>query len=114
MMPIALRNGITIDEFERRTFKEVTMIIEANFENEERKLKSETMLSYQMVDLIAASVARLMDKDAKFPNIYDIYPTMFGEELRIEQEEARAKAEAAQLTAQWAQFVNIHNSNLPQ
>lgn len=112
MMPIALENGISIDEFERSTFREVEHMIEAAQSKHERDFKSNVMLQYQMVDLIAASVGRLMDGKVKYPAIYEIYPTLFGDELATSIKEEQQRLENERLTAQWKAYAAGHNATI--
>ena len=111
MMPIAISYGISIDEYERRTFKEIDIIIEAMGRKEEREFKALIMKDYQMVDLQSASISRLFSKDAKFPKIYDLYPTMFGD-LKESAEARDRNIEAQRLSAQWKHYAATHNASI--
>lgn len=110
MMPIALENGIGIDEFEVRTFRELEYMIKANTNAHNRKVKADIMLKYQMVDLMAASLGRIMSDKATYPEIYEIYPTIFGDELEKSIKEERQRLEAEQLTMRWKQYAMGHNA----
>ena len=112
MMPIALQNGIGIDEFERSTFREVEYMIEAKQEIHEREVKSSILQDYQMVDLMAASLGRIMSDKAKYPEIYDIYPTLFGDELAESIKEDKQRLEDERLTAQWKAYAAGHNATI--
>lgn len=112
MMPIALENGIGIDEFERSTFREVEYMIKAAQNKHQRDFKSNVMLQYQMVDLIAASVGRLMDGKVKYPAVYEIYPTLFEDELMISVKEEQQRLENERITAQWKAYAAGYNATV--
>lgn len=112
MMPIALDNGIGIEEFESRTFKEVEMMVTSNMRVHERNVKASIMQDYQMIDLIAASVGRIMSKDVVYPEIYDIYPTLFGSELADSIKQDRIRQEQERVSAEWKMFAANRNASL--
>lgn len=50
------------------------------------RMKQQAQFDYSLADLIGISVARIMDSGAEFPDIYKVYPTLFEEEQREEEE----------------------------
>lgn len=111
-MPIALSNGIEIREFENRTFREVEYTISAKKQAHENEVRAKVMLEYQMVDLMAASVGRLLSKEIKFPKVEDIYPTLFEQGIDVSMKEKRQEAENELLALKWKQYAIGHNEAL--
>lgn len=112
MMPIAIEHDIGIREFEELTFKEVGQIIEVRAKRREKELKNKLMQDYQMVDLMSASIGRLFSEKVVYPEIFDIYPTIFGEELAESVRQERLAREQEAITAQWKMFAEQRNSQL--
>lgn len=50
------------------------------------RMKRQAQFDYSLADLIGASIARLLDNNAEYPSIVDVYPHLFEEEIK-EQEE---------------------------
>lgn len=77
MLPIALQCGIGIFDFWDMTYGEITMTIKAFNDKEINRLKEKAIMDYQLANIIGLSVARLMDKNAKYPEIEKVYPSLF-------------------------------------
>lgn len=77
MLPIALQCGISIFEYWDMTYGEITLTIKAFNDSTVNKLKEKAIMDYQLANMIGLSVARLMDKNAKYPKIEELYPSLF-------------------------------------
>ena len=75
------------------------------------RFKSKAQFDYALADLIGISVARIMANDVKYPTIEEVYPHLFGEELR-KKEEAERKDEAS--ANRFIQFTLQHNAKMRQ
>ena len=86
LLKVALTSHISILDFWEMTYGEIVYTIRANNETEINSLKELAAMNYHLANLIGLSVARLTDKDAKYPSLYEAFPTLFEEEIE-EQEE---------------------------
>lgn len=107
-MPIALDNGIGIDEFEERTFAEINLMLESKARVRENELRNELSIKYQMVDLMGASIGRMFAEGVEFPEIYQIYPELF-EDVESIREEQKAQAKMELEAAKWKLWAANHN-----
>lgn len=91
--------GLTEWQFWDMTLAELDRYAESYKRVQKRKAQEKAYADYRLADLIGYSMARLYSQDAKFPEIYDVYPAIFDKEAI---EEARAKESEKQLSA-WLQ-----------
>lgn len=56
--------------------------------NEKTKIEQQRQATeiYVLADLIAASVGRLLDKEATYPEIHQVFPTLFDAPVQQERE----------------------------
>lgn len=102
MLPNAIMCGIKMSDFWDYTYGELIIIIQAMNDKEMLRMRQEALNTYILADLIGASVARLMDKNSKFPAIHDVYPSLF--------EKPQPKQQDWQLTkARLLEYANAHN-----
>lgn len=85
LLPRAIECGMEESKFWNSTLGEVQRYIEAYNKKYTDNYKRDLVLCHLTADLVCYSVGRLLSEDAKYPDIYDMYPTLFGEE--IEQRE---------------------------
>lgn len=92
---------MTIDEFSRKldSYKRV----------EKTKAQEAATMNYILGDLIGRSMARLYSSSAKYPEISDVFPTLFDSE-EIEQRKAEKKAELSAL--RFKQYTTFHNKKI--
>lgn len=76
---------------------------------EEKRLKEKASFDYKLADLIGISCGRMMSKNPKFPEIYEIYPNLFQKEEVLEQ---RQKIKTEKSIERLKEFVNKHNNKL--
>lgn len=94
--------GVKLFDFWDYTYGELISIIKAMNEKEMLRMKQEAMNTYILADLIGASVARLMDKNNKYPAIHEVYPSLF--------EKPKPQQQDWQLTkARLLEYANAHN-----
>lgn len=77
MLPIALQCGIGAREYWELTYGEIVDTIEAYNAIEKRRTQESAALVHQLANLVGISVSRLVDKDAKYPELHEAYPTLF-------------------------------------
>ena len=86
MLPIALQSGLSVFDFWSMTYGELSDTIDAYNNNETNRVKESASLNYNLANLIGFSVARLMDKKAKYPTLQDAYPGLF-DDLKVEDKQ---------------------------
>ena len=96
MLPIALQVGISAYDYWSMTYGEIIDSIKAFKENERLRVREVAGFNYQLANLIGLSVARIMDKDAKYPSLKESFPNIFDDLIEndepIQQDWQIAKA----------------------
>ena len=77
LLPIAIECGISHWEFWDLTFGEISLLIKVRNKREKQRLQEAAAFNYSLAHLIGLSVARLMDKNAKYPPIHEAFPNLF-------------------------------------
>jgi len=104
----ALDIGLTEWQFWDMTLAELHRCAESFQRVQKRKLQEKAIADYRLADLIGYSMARIYSSEAKYPEIYDVYPVIFDKEAI---EEARQK-EKDKETFEWLkQFANSFNKS---
>ena len=97
------------------TWGEVVRAIESFQRREEVKLKVQASQNYILADLIGFSIGRLLDRSVKYPEISEVYPTLFDDkETTQEKEEAKAKEQTDISVLRFKQFALKHNQKIKQ
>lgn len=91
--------GLTEWQFWDMTLAELDRYCESYKRVQKRKAQEEAFAHYRLADLIGYSMARLYSNEAKYPEIYDVYPAIFD---KTAIEEARQK-EKYKKTNEWLQ-----------
>lgn len=47
-------------------------------------MKSKAQFDYVLADLVGISMARLMGDEVKYPNIKEVYPSLFNDDIKAE------------------------------
>lgn len=86
--------------------------IERYLEGAVWRLRIQAQFDYVLSNTIGLSMARMMDKNVKFPSVEEVYPTLFiepeTEEKRIAEEERRMTDSANNFLA----FARQHNARM--
>ena len=101
--------GLDEEKFWEMTMAEINRYIEGAT----WRMKTQAQFDYMLANLIGVSVARIVSKEAEFPSIEKVYPTLFEKEL-IEQEKQQ-KAEDIAITNSKNRFLEFalkHNAKL--
>lgn len=102
----ALECGMDEDKYWNSTYGEVVRHAIAY----NKKLKADIKLSLRSAhltaDLVGASVARLLDSEIKFPDITEMYPGLFEEEIK-ELEILKEKQELEKLKENFANLAKV-------
>ena len=84
----ALDIGLTEFDFWNMTLAEFDRKMESYKRVQKREAQERAAADYRLADLIGYSMARLYSSEAKYPEIYDVYPAIFDKDAI---EEAREK-----------------------
>lgn len=79
-------------------------------------MKTQAQFDYMLANLIGISTARIVSKEAEFPSIEKVYPTLFTAE-EFSEEEQKLKEEEAMITNSKNRFLEFalkHNARLKQ
>lgn len=91
------------------TFAEILRRMESYKRKMESRMKEQAEFHYILADLIGISIARILDKDVKYPSIDKVYPKLFKKsEEQIEKEKTDISV------ARFMQFANAHNAKFEQ
>lgn len=100
--------GLTEWQFWDMTLAELNRHAESYKRVQKRNAQEKAFADYRLADLIGYSIARIYSKEAKYPEIYDVYPAIFDREA---MEEARQK-EKDKKSFEWLkQFADSFNNN---
>lgn len=101
-----LEAGITEEFFWKSTYGEMLRYMKAYSNILLRERQDKASFDYQLSNLIGISVSRLFSSDSKFPEIYDVYPTIFDPP----SEEELAMVEAMKMKARMIEYTEQHNA----
>lgn len=79
--------GLTEWQFWDMTLAELERYAESFKRVQKRKAQEEAFANYRLADLIGYSMARLYSKEAKYPEIYDVYPAIFDKDAILQAKE---------------------------
>lgn len=107
-LEIALDFGLTEWQFWEMTLAELERYLESRKRVQKREAQEKAFADYRLADLIGYSMARLYSKEAKYPEIYDVYPAVFDKDAILEAQEKERNKHAFN----WLQeFANSFNKN---
>lgn len=89
--------GLTEWQFWDMTIAELNRHAESYQRVQKRQAQEKAFADYRLADLIGYSMARIYSSDAKYPEIYDVYPAIFDKDAI---EEAR-ESERNKRTNEW-------------
>ena len=93
------------------TIGEITRQLESFERTQRQKQKDKASFDYIQAELIGRSVARIYSKDSKYPEISEIYPSLFPPENTEEQKQAK-RDELSVL--RFKQFTEAFNQKLKE
>ena len=106
MLDNALDFGISEHEFWNMTIGELERKAESCRRLEKYKLKQKATLDYTLAMLIGRAFNA--DEQHPFPDLFDVYPALFSDDIKKREEEESARK--AQLSAvRFMQFANSFN-----
>lgn len=97
--------GMTEQEFYNSTLSEVTRYVNAHRKQQEYQMQEKAYFDYQLGNLIGLSVARLMSKEAKYPEFEKAYPFLNNSEPKEVDEDWEMEVHHNKLL-EWAEQMN--------
>ncbi len=108
MLDNALDWGLTEHEFWNMTLGELDRFLDSKQRQEEYRLKERATMDYTLALLIGRAM-RGSDEENPFPDLYEVYPKLFFEEVK-QKEEEDAKQQAQISALRFIQFAESFNS----
>jgi hypothetical protein len=102
----ALDLGLTEAQFWEMSVAELDRYFESRKRVEQKEAKERAYFDYILADLIGRSVSRVYSNQAKLPELYEVYPTLFDNQ-EAEQQRQEKLAELSAL--RFKQYANFHN-----
>ena len=73
------------------------------------RMKQKAQFDYSLAELIGASVARVLDSSNQYPSLYDVYPHLFEDEKKAEEETSTATTNSIN---NFMAFAMSHNAKM--
>lgn len=109
LLPTVLDCGISIFDFWDMTYEEMRLVIDSFNRREKARVQEMASMNYQLGNLVGMSVARLFDEKAKYPTLFEAFPTLF-DDLEIDttprQQDWRIMKDRLQ------QYATAHNTKI--
>ena len=91
------------------TIAELERYFESRVRVERKQAQEKAYYDYVLADLIGRSVSRIYSNQAKLPELYEAYPTLFDSQ----EAEQKRQEKLAELSAlRFKQFANFHNNKI--
>lgn len=111
MLNNALDYGISEEAFWNMTFAELDRLVASKKRMEKYRAQERATYDYILAATIGRAFAAGMDNKAKFPEIYEVYPSLFDREERENQK----KEQSNQLSAlRFKQYADFHNKKFKE
>ncbi len=104
-------SGIKERDFWDMTLAEVKREIESKIRVKKVEEQEKASFDYILADLIGRSIARSFSASNKFPEIYEIYPTLFDSQ-QLQEKKQEAKADISAL--RFMQFAQAYNKKFKE
>lgn len=101
----AINMGLTEFDFWEMTKAEIERYLDGAL----WRMKAKAQFDYSLADLVGASIARLFDSGNQFPDIYQVYPHLFEEEVIEEEKQDVATTNSIN---NFLSFAMTHNAKL--
>ena len=109
MLNNALDYGISEHDFWNMTFAELDRLVASKKRMEKYEAKEKATYDYILATLIGRAFAAGMDSKATFPEIYEVYPSLFNKDK--EDRERQKQEQSIQLSAlRFKQFARSYNN----
>ena len=75
-------------------------------------MKSQAQFDYSLANLIGVSVARIMSNDVSYPQIEEVYPDLFEDEIKEKRRQKEEELKINNSVNNFMAFAMKHNSRL--
>ena len=106
MLNNALDYGISEYDFWNMTFAELDRLVASKKRMEKFKAKEKATYDYILAGLIGRAFSASIDDKATFPEIYEVYPSLFDKDEREKQKQEQSDQLSALRFKQFAQSYN--------
>lgn len=111
MLDNALDWGISEHDFWDMTFAELDRLVASKQRMEKHRAKEKATYDYILASMIGRAFAAGMDSKAQFPEIHEVYPSLFD----AKQKEIQKREQSDQLSAlRFKQFAQSYNSRFKE
>ena len=112
MLDNALDLGISEFDFWNMTFAEIDRLAASKIRQQQYQARERASFDYILASMIGRAFSVCMSKDATFPELYEVYPSLFQEEAekRIAEKEKQKEEILSELSAlRFKQFALSYN-----
>lgn len=112
MLENSLDLGISEFDFWNMTFAEIDRLAESKIRQQQHQARERASFDYILASMIGRAFATTMSKDSTFPELYEVYPSLFQEEAkeRMAQKEREKEEILTELSAlRFKQFALSYN-----
>lgn len=106
MLNNALDYGISEREFWEMTFAELDRLVESKDRMDKFKARERATYDYILASLIGRAFAAGMDSKVKFPELHEVYPSLFEDQEKKQQKQNLRDQLSALRFKQFAQSYN--------
>lgn len=106
MLDNALDCGISEWDFWDMTIAELDRLFESKARQQKLRLQERASYDYILAMLMGRAFASTMSSDATFPELHEVYPSLFTSEIHEEIKQERLDELSA---LRFKQFANFHN-----
>lgn len=106
MLDNALDCGISEWDFWDMTIAELDRVFESQARQQKLKLQERASYDYILAMLVGRAFASTMSSEATFPELHEVYPSLFTSEIHEEIKQERMDELSA---LRFKQFANFHN-----
>ena len=106
MLNNALDYGISEKDFWEMTFAELDRVVASKKRMQKYEAQERATYDYILAALIGRAFSAGMDSKAKFPDIHEVYPSLFDAQEREQQKQERSNQLSALRFKQFAQSYN--------
>ena len=108
MLQPSINLGLDEDRFWEMTVAEIQRYMEGAI----WRMKSKAQFDYSLANLIGVSVARIMSNDVSYPQIEEVYPDLFEEEVKEQRRQKEEELVINNSVNNFMAFAMKHNSRL--
>lgn len=106
-----MERGIEEELFWSSTYGEINRKIKSIQAMELNRSRERAAFDHKLADLIGISVARLLSKEAEYPSVEEVYPSLF-EMDEEEKAQREADRQAAIIKARLMEYASWHNNKM--